>query len=220
MKAVFLSPHPDDAELFCGGTIAALAAADEVVLADMTRGEMSSNGTVELRREEAEAAARALGVQAPREQLGLPDAGLDARERAHVEAVEQLLERTAPDLLFAPWPRDRHPDHVATGEIAATALARSGIRGRLLYYPCHADIEPTLLVDVTGMMEQWEAAVRCYASQFLSGDGVQTPINRPGFLEQHRKRRIRWGLRRGVGFAEGLIHEGPWPVDASALGGR
>jgi bacillithiol biosynthesis deacetylase BshB1 len=220
VKALFLSPHPDDAELFCGGTIASLVDRAEVVLADMTRGEMSSNGTVELRAAESAAAAEALGVALPREQLGLPDAALDVREARHVEAVTELLHRLEPDLLFAPWPDDRHPDHVATGEIARRAVALVAGPPRLLFYPCHGEIEPTLLVDVSAVIDRWEAAVRCYASQFLGADGVPTPINRPGFVDHHRNRRIRWGSRRGVEFAEGLIHEGPWPVSPDELGGR
>lgn len=220
MSALFLSPHPDDVELFCGGTIASLAGRREVVLADMTRGEMSSNGTVELRTEEAAAAAKALGVTAPREQLGLPDAALDVRDPRHVDAVVDLLRRREPELLFAPWPVDRHPDHVATGEIARRAVALAGGPTRLLFYPCHGEIEPTLLVDVSDVIERWEAAVRSYASQFLSSDAVATPINRPGFVEHHRNRRVRWGAMRGAAYAEGLIHEGPWPVDVAELGGQ
>jgi bacillithiol biosynthesis deacetylase BshB1 len=217
VKVLALSPHPDDAELFCGGTLAAFARSAEVVIADLTRGEMSSNGTVELRQREADAAASALGVVRPRRQLGLPDAALDARDRTQVDGVVELMRAEGADLVLAPWPEDRHPDHVAAGRIARRAHALTGATARLLFYPCHAEIEPSLLVDVSDTIEQWEAAVRSYASQFLEAGGVPTPINRPGFVEQHRARRVRWGARRGVAFAEGLIFEGPWPVTAASL---
>ena len=133
MRALFLSPHPDDAELFCGGTVAALAERGEVILADMTRGEMSSNGTIEGRAMEAAEAARTLGVVEPRVQLGLPDAALDVRDQAQTDAVVELIRRLVPDLVFAPWPVDRHPDHVATGEIARRSVAIAAGPSRLLF---------------------------------------------------------------------------------------
>lgn len=228
MSALFLSPHPDDVELFCGGTVALLAGLTEVRIADLTRGEMSSNGTVETRAAEAVAATRALGVEAERIQLALPDAGLDARDPGQVQAVVGLIRQQRPDLLFAPWIEDRHPDHVAAGELARRAVvlaAEAGYdapgeafaAGRLLHYPCHSGVEPSILVDISGTIEQWEAAVRCYPSQFLNDAGTSTPINQPGFIDHHRRRRTRWGHMRGVEFAEAFVHEGPWPVGPSGL---
>lgn len=231
MTALFLSPHPDDVELFCGGIVARLAATTAVHLADLTRGEMSSNGTAEGRAAEAEAAARALGVRAPREQLGLPDAGLDARDPEQAGALVGLLRRLRPEIVFAPWPEDRHPDHVAAGRLARRAVGRAASTGdpdrgephsvgRLFFYPCHHAVEPSLLVDVSGVIDRWDDAVRCYASQFLDADAagrVATPINRPDFLEQHRRRRALWGARAGTDYAEALVLDGPWTLDARDL---
>ena len=228
MSALFLSPHPDDVELFCGGTVAVLAGLTEVRIADLTRGEMSSNGTVETRAAEAEAARRALGLDADRIQLGLPDAGLDARDAGQLQAIVGLIREVRPDLLFAPWIEDRHPDHVAAGELARRAVALAAEAGygaggesfgpcRLLHYPCHSGVEPSILLDVSNTIEQWEAAVRSYPSQFLNDTGVSTPINQPGFVDHHRLRRSRWGQIRGVEFAEAFVHEGPWPVSPSGL---
>lgn len=239
MSALFLSPHPDDVELFCGGTVAALAGSGlgaELMIADLTRGELSSNGSVELRARESAAAAEALGLRTPRVQLGLPDAGLDARNAGQLRAVVELIRTMRPKLLFAPWIEDRHPDHVAAGELARRALFFAGAErfdaegevfrpDRLLYYPCHVGVEPTLLMDISGEIVRWETAVRCYASQFLregegEGEGttvVETPINRPGFLDVHRARRAEWGSRIGVGFAEGFVYEGPWAVSIADL---
>lgn len=226
VTAVFLSPHPDDAELFCGATIAALARRTGVLIADLTRGELSSNGTVQSRASEAAAAARALGVREERRQLGLPDAALSARDPEHVDAVVQLLRATRPRLLFAPWVEDRHPDHVATGEIArrARALCTVGTQAegfaspRLLFYPCHFGATPSFLVDVGETIGEWEAAVNCYASQFRRGpDSTGTPINEPGFLDHHRHRRQLWGASIGVAWAEGFLHDGPLPVSLDDL---
>ena len=229
MSALFLSPHPDDVELFCGGTVAMLASVTKVHIADLTRGEMSSNGTVERRAEEARGAARILGVDAERVQLGLPDAALDARDEDQLRAVIAVVRRLRPDTLFAPWIVDRHPDHVAAGELARKAVALAAKPGyeapdepfgprRLLHYPCHSGVEVSLLVDVGPAIEKWEAAVRSYPSQFLDEGGVPTPINRPGFIDHHRRRRQRWGGIAGVEYAEAFVHEGPWPLALSELG--
>jgi len=235
LNVLFLSPHPDDVELFCGGTVAALASSgdgNQVMIADLTRGELSSNGTVELRARESAAAAEALGLDSPRAQLGLPDAGLDARDAVQLRAIVELVRTVRPKLLFAPWIEDRHPDHVAASELARRALFFAGATrfdaegevfrpDRLLYYPCHAGVEPTLLVDISAQIGRWESAVRCYASQFLrqgtDADRVETFINGPGFLDVHRGRRAEWGSRIGAGFAEGFVYEGPWAVSIADL---
>jgi bacillithiol biosynthesis deacetylase BshB1 len=235
VSALFLSPHPDDVELFCGGTVAALASSgrkSRIMIADLTRGELSSNGTVELRARESTAAAEALGLDMPRVQLGLPDAGLDARDAGQLRAIVELIRRIRPKLLFAPWIEDRHPDHVAAGELARRALFFAGAPRfeaagevfnpeRLLYYPCHAGVEPTLLMDVSTQIGRWESAVRCYSSQFsreLTDIAVvETPINRPGFLDVHRARRAEWGSRIGAGYAEGFVYEDPWTVSVADL---
>jgi bacillithiol biosynthesis deacetylase BshB1 len=230
MRALFLSPHPDDVELFCGGTVARLAARTEVWLADLTRGEMSSNGTVESRAREAGDAARVLGLRTERRQLELPDAGLDGRDADQLAAVLDLVRESRCDLLFAPWVKDRHPDHVAAAELARRVFGRFAVPGysgdagwvgpkHLLHYPCHSAVEPTLLLllDVSAEIETWEAGVRCYRSQFAPGAGVATPINRPGFVEHHRRRRARWGRLCEVEFAEGFVHEGPWPLSIERL---
>lgn len=235
MSALFLSPHPDDVELFCGGTLAAVAASAEgsrTIIADLTRGELSSNGTVELRARESAAAAAVLGLSTPRFQLGLPDAGLDANDPGQLRAIVELIRKVRPRLVFAPWIEDRHPDHVAAGELARRAAHFAGVTRfdadhevflpeRLLHYPCHGGVEPDLLLDVTTRIGQWESAVRCYASQFLregiDAAEVQTPINRPGFVELHRGRRAEWGSRLGVGFAEGFVYEDPWEISIADL---
>ncbi|RKZ13950.1 bacillithiol biosynthesis deacetylase BshB1 [bacterium] len=231
MSALFLSPHPDDAELFCGATIAALGARSQVWIADLTRGELSSNGDVQTRAEEARAAAARLGVQGQREQLGLPDGGLLAHDEDQLRAIVELIRRLRPELLVAPWVQDRHPDHVAAGQLARAAMRLAGATAwpcaepafaprRLLFYPCHTAVEPSLLVDVSGSIQAWEEAVACYRSQFLREEGlnrVPTPINQPGFIRSQLARRELWGTRIGVAHAEAFIHEGPWPARVQGL---
>jgi len=125
--ALFLAAHPDDAEIACGGTILRLVAAGRrVVVVDLTRGEMATRGTPELRAQEAAAATERLGV-ALRENLGLPDGRLTDDEPS-VGTVVEVLRRHRPALLFAPVEADAHPDHAAAARIAGKAFFTAGLR--------------------------------------------------------------------------------------------
>ena len=79
-----IGPHPDDIEIGIGGIVAKHAAlGHQVGLCDLTAGEMGSNGTVDERLAEAEAARDVLGA-AWRVNLRLPDRALgrDADQHA------------------------------------------------------------------------------------------------------------------------------------------
>lgn len=226
--ALFLSPHPDDVDLFCGATASLWASrGHRVVVADLTRGERASNGTVEGRRRESQAAVRALGLGTERLVVGLPDGGLDARDPEQLRGVVNLLRRTHPRVLVAPWHEDRHPDHRETAELARRAHFYCAVHGMdtgarpvsrpdvLLYYPCHSDVPIEVGVDVGPRMRQWEEAVSCYRSQFERGEGTRpTKLNRPAFLESLRARRRLWGEALGCDWAEGFLVEGPLKASA------
>lgn len=222
---MFVSPHPDDTELFCGGTVAHLTSAGRrVVIADLTRGELASNGTPEGRRDASLRAAAILGVE-DRPVLELPDGGLDPRDDDQVEVLVRALRTWKPRWLIAPWAVDRHPDHEAASALARRAHFLAGVAQyatsagypfrpeRLLFHPCHHEVEVSVLVDVSVHMETWRAALAVYADQFeRTADRAATPINRPGFLDAEAGRRARWGQRIGVRHAEGFVSETPWPA--------
>ncbi|HKI84416.1 MAG TPA: bacillithiol biosynthesis deacetylase BshB1 [Candidatus Krumholzibacteria bacterium] len=231
VDALFLSPHPDDVELFCGGTVARLVEAGcEVAIVDLTRGEMSSNGTVEERREASLRAAEILGVKREREVLGLPDGGVNEHDGEQLRALVELLRALRPRLLFAPHGVDRHPDHAAAGSLARRAMFFAGVRRfeargkvhrpRLLAaYPCHTLVPVSFTLDVGSVMEARRAAIAAYHSQFQAGpDSTATYINRPGFLEAREARLREWGLASGVEFAEGFVLDEALPLsDPRAL---
>ncbi len=222
VDALFLSPHPDDVELFCGGTVARLVeAGSEVAIVDLTRGEMSSNGTVEERREASLRAAEILGVKEEREVLGFPDGGVKEHDAQQLKVLVELLRVRRPQLLFAPYGVDRHPDHVAAGALARRAIFFAGLsrfaaggkpyRPRLLVgYPCHTLVPVSFTVDVGRVMEARRAAIAEYRSQFQAGpDSTATYINRPDFLTAREARLREWGLTSGVEFAEGFVLDEP-----------
>ena len=166
--------HPDDAELLCGGTIAvSVDLGHSVGLVDLTRGELGSKGTPEIRAEEAKRAAEVLGVSS-RECLGLPDGRLtnnDATRRAVVEAIR----RHRPRVVLTHYLVGRHPDHRAASELVRDACFLSGLKN----YPADGDrfrpekvafvlsyredvVKPTFIVDTTNGFERKLQAMACF----------------------------------------------------------
>ena len=112
LDILIFGAHADDAEIGMAGTIAKHTAAGlSVGICDLTQAEMSSNGTVDLRKQEAEQAAGILDLKV-RTNLGLPDRGLFVTPE-HIERVTAEIRKFSPSIVFAPYWEDRHPDHVA-----------------------------------------------------------------------------------------------------------
>lgn len=230
-----IGPHPDDVELGIGGLVAKLAAqGHEVVMLDLTEGELSSRGTVEERRGEAGEAARILGV-AQRDNLGLRD-GAVADTPEQRKALVPYLRRRQPRIILAPMCNDRHPDHNAAHLLVKHANQLAGVAKydpdtaadrwraeRVYYYAAYGDPrEPDLIVDVTEYFETKASALRAHASQFHNPEyeGAATSVSSERFWEAMRARAVYWGARIGAGqanaqgvhLAECLYHEGPVPV--------
>ncbi|MBW7934430.1 MAG: bacillithiol biosynthesis deacetylase BshB1 [Gemmatimonadaceae bacterium] len=172
------APHPDDAELLCGGTLAKLAREGRrTAIIDLTRGEMGTRGSVEIRAAEAAKAAEVLGVSV-RENLGLPDSRLENTPTTRAQLVS-VLRRLRPQVVIAPAPRGRHPDHRVASQLVRDACFLSGIRkmdlGRDPHRPrklLHAityredHVKPTFVVDISADFETKLRAILCYESQF------------------------------------------------------
>lgn len=224
--------HADDAEIGMAGTIAKHTAAGlKVGLCDLTAAEMSSNGTVERRKQEAREAAEVLGASV-RTNLGLPDRGLHMTE-GHLAAVTAEIRKFAPAIVFAPYWEDRHPDHIACSKLVEEAVFNSklrkympdkpGIPAPQLYFYFINDLGRTdLIVDVTGQYGLKEQALSCYRSQFERTPGedvVATPLNE-GYIERVRSRDMLLGQRRLIPFAEGFAAKVPHAVDLFIDGGK
>lgn len=193
LQLLAIAPHPDDAEIGAGGTLALHAARGyRVGILDLTRGELGSNGTPEERLAEAERAAAVLGL-AWRGNLGLPDRGLAASSGQVAELV-RVLRRLRPRVVLLPSPTDAHPDHRTATALAEEALMSAGLPKwdpatpahrveRVLYYFVDPPVHPSLLVDVSGYLEVKMQALRCHASQFLPGPGrTPTALNGGHYL--------------------------------------
>ena len=214
-------PHPDDLELGLGGTIARqVAQGHQVGLCDLTAGEMGSNGTVEERLAEAQAACRVLGA-AWRENLRLPDRGLDG-DAAQIRAVVELVRRARPRAIALPYWSDRHPDHVAASRLLTEAIFNSGLRRYeaagdpwrpewSCYYFINDSVTPSFVIDVSGHYGTKRRALACHASQFRpAGPGaVATRLTSEGFPRLIESRDAVFGANAGVAFAEGFVVRHP-----------
>lgn len=219
--------HPDDAELGCAGTLAAFVQhGGKAAIVDLTCGGRASRGTVQLRRQEAEEAAQALGVW--RLSLELPDAALVATSWQQRAAVVQLLRSVRPSFLLLPHPEDPHPDHREASFLLQAAAFLAGVRGfapelgeahrpqLMLAYPGPRQLgEPTLVVDVTGTYDRKRAALSCYRSQFGPDEGPPTHLASGFFLQAMEGRDRAYGNLVGVAFGEGFFSLGP--LSARAL---
>jgi bacillithiol biosynthesis deacetylase BshB1 len=226
-----ISPHTDDAEIGLGGTLALLAGRGRRVwAADLTRGELGSNATVDERWREAEAASAVLGL-AGRIQLTLPDGFIDPHDPEQAGAVASVIRSLRPRWIVTAPDAVRHPDHVATPALVARAAFLSRLAAWQPSQPAHrtwggggalpapaqtwtaetifgvcGDAEtPSLYFDVTAAWERKQQALACYASQFERTPGRRaTMINDAAFMERIERRARAWGRRAGCTFAEAL----------------
>ena len=226
LDALFIGPHPDDVELTSGGLAALLAShGHRVGIVDLTRGELGSRGTAEERAREAEQAARELGV-ALRENLGLPDLGLDRSRREQLAAVVACLRRHRPHLVVAPDRDDAHPDHVEGAHLVERACYVSGLARfegggdrhrpeRVLFALYRSGARPHLVVDVSAVWSRRWAAIQAHRSQLgvVPGAGADagpsTYLTQPGFLAEIEGRARHWGALVGVTHGEGYRSRGP-----------
>lgn len=211
LDVLVVATHPDDAEIGVGGTILQSKADGlRVGIVDLTDGEPTPHGTPERRAAETAAATAILGVDW-RCNLGLPNRSLQNTIEARRRLAE-VFRLTRPQIVFAPYWEDAHPDHVAASRLADDArfwakLTRSDLAGephfppRVLYYwSIHLRIhpKPAFVLDVSGQIDGKLEAVRCYASQFLTGRPQESPTP----LDDIRDRARYWGWSIGVGYAE------------------
>ena len=203
-----------------GGTVAHHADRGiRVGLCDLTAGEMGSNGTVDERLAEADAARDVLRA-AWRVNLRWPDRGIGGPD--HVRTAVSLIRRARPRTVAIPYGSDRHPDHVAASHVLTEAAFSSGLRRfepsieawkptRVCYYFINDSAPVSFVVDVSSVYERKRRALACYVSQFRppESDAVPTRLTSPRFQQLIESRDAQFGALSGVAFAEGFIVRDP-----------
>jgi N-acetylglucosamine malate deacetylase 1 len=213
-------PHPDDLEIGMGGTLARHAAMGlSVGLCDLTAGEMGSNGTPEIRKQEAAAAGRVLGA-AFRENLGWADRRI-AKDPVHLEQAVAVIRQHRPRTVAVPFWSDRHPDHVAASDLLTEAAFNAGLRRYqapgeawkpewICYYFINDSVTPSFVIDVSAQYGQKREALDCHVSQFRLPDAetaatAATRLNTPLFRQLIESRDAQFGALTGCQWAEGFV---------------
>lgn len=216
--------HPDDVELGCGGTIAKeIALGKSVGIIDLTRGELGTRGSAEIRDKEAAHAAKILGVSV-RENLEMRD-GFFQNDEAHQLQIIQLIRKYQPDIVLCNTKDDRHIDHPKGSNLVSDACFLSGLlkvettlngekqthwRPKVVYhYIQWKNSTPDFVVDISGYEGKKQQAILAYSSQFYNPNTNEpiTPIATKNFLDSVHYRAQDLGRLIDVDFAEGFTVE-------------
>ena len=216
--------HPDDVELGCSGTIAKeVSLGKKVGIIDLTRGELGTRGSVEIRNSESAKASEILGVSV-RENLDMRD-GFFINDEAHQLKIIQMLRKYRPEIVLCNAITDRHIDHGKGSKLVSDACFLSGLvkietelngekqqawRPKVVYhYIQWQNIEPDFVVDISGFLDKKMESVLAYGSQFYDPNSNEpvTPIASKNFLDSVKYRAEDFGRLVGVEYAEGFTTE-------------
>ena len=192
--------HPDDVELGCGATIAKLVSQGKKVgIVDLTRGELGTRGSAEIRTKETNEASKILGITI-RENMDFKD-GFFRNDEEHQLKIIQVIRKYQPDFVFCNAPDDRHIDHPKGSQLIVEASFLSGLtkintddssgnaqkqwRPKNIYhYIQWKNLDPDFIFDVSGFHNTKMDAVKCYSSQFYDPKSKEpeTPISTKNFM--------------------------------------
>jgi len=221
LDILVLSAHPDDAEISCGGTIAKhIASGKKVGVVDLTRGELGTRGTAEIRDQEAATSSKVLGLTV-RGNLGLRDGFFKNSEEDQLKVVE-AIRKYQPEIVLTNAVHDRHPDHGRASDLVYESTFLSGLtkvetksegklqsawRPKAVYHFIQSlYITPDFVVDVSDFWERKIEALRAFKSQFYDPQSKEpeTFISNPGFMKLIEARGHELGYTIGVKYGEGF----------------
>jgi len=218
--------HPDDIELSASGSLLkAKAEGKKIGIVDLTRGELGSRGSADLRDKEAAIASERMGLDV-RKNLALADGFFEATQ-ANKIAIIKMIRAYQPELVLANAPRDRHPDHAKGSQLVREAAFLAGLvkiatifEGKnqtpwrpkeLFFYIQDRYIKPDFVIDITGYFDQKVEVIKSFSSQFFNpesdSEGIQTPISGMDFTKFIEGRARQFGREAGYELAEGFVSE-------------
>jgi len=223
LDILVLPVHPDDAELGCAGTILKhIALGYKVGIADLTKGELGTRGTAEIRDKEAAKAAEILGLTV-RENIGIPDGFFTNTPEYQLKVIESI-RKYQPDIIITNAYHDRHPDHGRANELVETSAFLSGLRRietnfegiaqeawrpkQVLHFIQDRYIKPDIIIDVTAYWDKKIESILAYGSQFFNPewneDEPQTYISSPDFIKITESRAMEFGKSIQARYGEGF----------------
>lgn len=222
--------HPDDIELACSGTLLRhIAQGKTVGLLDLTRGELGTRGSAEIRDEEARNAAQLMGASF-RTNLGMAD-GFFQHTKENILKIAQVIRSAQPTLILANAISDRHPDHGRAAQLISDACFYSGLQKVVTYDPATGqpqdrwrpqavyhyiqdrNIKPDLVVDISDFIEKKMELILSFRSQFYLPEAgeyaaeLDSPISGKDFLNFLSAKAAAYGRDAGFAFAEGFTVE-------------
>jgi N-acetylglucosamine malate deacetylase 1 len=219
-----IGAHPDDVELGCGATVAKEISLGKLVgILDLTRGELGTRGSAEIRDKESARAAEILGVSI-RENLAFAD-GFFVNDKEHQLEVIKMIRKYKPEIVLANAVEDRHIDHPKGSNLISDACFLSGLRRvetildgnkqqawrpkHVYHYIQWKNLKPDFVVNVGHFIHKKMEAVKAYDSQFYKPDSKEpsSPIASKNFLESITYRAQDLGRLIGVDYAEGFTVE-------------
>lgn len=208
--------HPDDVELSMGGTIISFVQKGlKVGIIDLTRGELSSRGNLATRKKETDKASEILAIHF-RDNLKLKDGDIEINHES-IRRVVESIRRLKPKIVFAPYFKDRHPDHEAAAQLIKKSIFYSGLKKyktrnslepfrprKVFYFMQTYPFEPTFIYDISPFFEQKMKAVLAYSSQFYNPNNTEseTFISTPEFLNYLKSRSEYFGFFIGKQYGE------------------
>lgn len=217
--------HPDDCEMFAGGTLLSLKAGSyRTGICDLSMGESGTFGTAEIRRKEAEASSRILSLDF-RETLDFPDGSIRSSEEGRLKIID-VIRRTQPELVFsfADGPL-RHPDHIHCGRMVKECCYLAGLEKITTGHPPHRPSQyigfpelflmekPDFIIDISDFWEKKLAAIRCFGTQVVDSrresEGINTLIHSEQFWEVMEARSRMAGAMIGVRYGEPFYSQLP-----------
>lgn len=224
LDVLVFAAHPDDAELSMGGTIAKLSDSGlKIGIVDLTRGELGTRGSADIRKHEAQKAGEILKT-AYRENLGFKDGAVKPNEE-YLSKIISKIRKHQPKIIFAPYFNDRHPDHIGTSQLIKEAMFFSGLPKiatednqriqspyrpqKLFYYMQTYEFKPTFVIDISGYFDLKMKAIFAYDTQFHNPDSLEpeTFISSPNFLKFIEARAKYFGFKIAKDYGEAFFSE-------------
>jgi len=222
LDALFIGAHPDDIEITSSGTLLKIIKAGKKAgIIDLTVGELSTRGDLRTRKKETDSASKILGIKT-RENLGLPDGDIQNNQRNRIKLI-RLIRKYKPAVIFAPYPNDRHPDHINASNLIRESVYYSGLNkiptegfspyrpSRIFYFRHAYDLPISFIVDISDVYKIKIRSIKAYKSQFYNPKAKQpdTYISSKLFLKDVESRARFYGFKIGAEFGEPFYCEEP-----------